>query len=232
MITLYLLQEQYWQLLKWSQVTALKITLKRNTSILIFIILAIFVQLERTIFIDAPVINAIQSLSSASVTVLMKLLTHAGDKILVGITAVAIAGGLFIRHRQKDALMVLVTIGGSAALNIICRSVGGYCDSTHPTLSVADCGFLRRGRLYDYCGNFSNLSRRALSFRYSGRLLREYCLGSGSLLNFPIYFALHENYFENTFFSKVGLSSICYYEKIPWSEFLILLEAPFTTLGP
>ena len=30
--------------------------------ILICIILAIFVQLERTIFIDAPVINAIQSL--------------------------------------------------------------------------------------------------------------------------------------------------------------------------
>ena len=91
--------------------------------ILIFIILAIFVQLERTIFIDAPVINAIQSLSSASVTVLMKLLTHAGDKILVGITAVAIAGGLFIRHRQKDALMVLVTIGGSAALNIIFKLI-------------------------------------------------------------------------------------------------------------
>ncbi|MBP7837371.1 phosphatase PAP2 family protein [Candidatus Saccharibacteria bacterium] len=109
--------------------------------ILIFIILAIFVQLERTIFIDAPVINAIQSLSSASVTVLMKLLTHAGDKILVGITAVAIAGGLFIRHRQKDALMVLVTIGGSAALNIIFKLIFARPRPTPALALIVEDGF-------------------------------------------------------------------------------------------
>ena len=87
--------------------------------LLVFIILAIFVQLQRTIFIDAPLANAIQSLTSDFVTALMRLLTHAGDKIMVGVITVAIAGGLFFRHRQKDASMVLVTIGGSVALNII-----------------------------------------------------------------------------------------------------------------
>lgn len=85
---------------------------------LIFLLLAKDVILGNTIFFDAPIARYIVSIGSPVMTEFVRVLTHMGDKLIIGFLGFLIAVILFLRHHRLDAAAVVVVLVGSAAINV------------------------------------------------------------------------------------------------------------------
>jgi membrane-associated phospholipid phosphatase len=130
---------------------------------LVLVLVTIFMNLAEDVWFregfswDAPVILALHRLSNPTLDTLMKLITQTGETGAITV-AIILAGWFAWKHRTVDAISILVSFCGAAAINSVMKLLfarprpnlfsplvvenGFSFPSGHVTASVAVYGFL------------------------------------------------------------------------------------------